>query len=267
MIGRWWWHQTYAWGRFATERAMTRLARLFGYYIYVGRMPPSDSIDEHVGTLLSQLQINCVIDVGAHFGEFGVLLRDIGYRGDIVSFEPVPENFTVLKRQAAGDPKWKHYQLAVGDCDGEASMYITNAANLSSLLRPIPAADPGLLHGMELKRVARVQVCRLDNMLDECVGHIRRPRIYLKTDAQGYDMQVIRGAANCLGDIPAVQAEVIVRPMYEGETGYLKFMAQMNAMGFELTALVPVLRDDALRLIAFDCVMIQGARLGAPVGN
>src|SRR5437868_7811678 len=39
--------------------------------------------------VLGKLSINCVLDVGANRGQFGTLLRGIGYTGWIISFEPI----------------------------------------------------------------------------------------------------------------------------------------------------------------------------------
>jgi len=39
--------------------------------------------------VLRRLDINCVLDVGANQGQYGLMLRGLGYSGYIVSFEPV----------------------------------------------------------------------------------------------------------------------------------------------------------------------------------
>ena len=39
--------------------------------------------------MLRATDVNCVIDVGANVGQFGIALRRAGYRGCIVLFEPV----------------------------------------------------------------------------------------------------------------------------------------------------------------------------------
>jgi hypothetical protein len=56
-----------------------------------------------IETLFDTLAINCVIDVGAYHGEYGQLLRAIGYKGRIVSFEPVKSSYDILSKRAAGD--------------------------------------------------------------------------------------------------------------------------------------------------------------------
>lgn len=38
--------------------------------------------------VLLRLEIDCVFDVGANCGQYGQNLREIGYRGTILSFEP-----------------------------------------------------------------------------------------------------------------------------------------------------------------------------------
>ena len=57
------------------------------------RYPSVESLDDHLATLLRRLRIECVVDVGAHHGEFGLSLRRQGYSGRIVSFEPASESF------------------------------------------------------------------------------------------------------------------------------------------------------------------------------
>ena len=42
-------------------------------------------VAEHLEALFRRLEIDCVLDVGAHLGQFGRLLRGWGYRGTIIS--------------------------------------------------------------------------------------------------------------------------------------------------------------------------------------
>src|ERR1700686_1867632 len=64
--------------------------------------------------LLTQLDVDCVLDVGANRGQFAQELRGIGYNGQIISFEPIASEFSVLRRKFANDSKWRGYQIALG---------------------------------------------------------------------------------------------------------------------------------------------------------
>jgi len=78
-------------------------AVLNGCGLDVIRYQSPNTIEGHLHRLLPSLNVNCVIDVGAHHGEFARLVRQVGYRGRIVSFEPVSTNFAVLQRARRGD--------------------------------------------------------------------------------------------------------------------------------------------------------------------
>src|SRR5205823_5261370 len=75
-------------------------------------------------TLLHRLRVNCVIDVGAHCGEYGRQLRGAGYRGQIVSFEPVAASFASLERRSLRDPGRSVHRLALGSAPGRATMHV-----------------------------------------------------------------------------------------------------------------------------------------------
>ena len=85
--------------------------------------------------LFEMYGVNCVIDVGAHEGEYAKRLREGGYEGRIVSFEPVPRAFAGLERAAAGDRAWHVHQLALGREDGVSTMNAV-PGTLSSLRPP-----------------------------------------------------------------------------------------------------------------------------------
>ena len=57
--------------------------------------------------LLETLDINCVLDVGANKGQFVEKVRGIGFRGRIVSFEPLRREFTQLSSRFRGDAQWR----------------------------------------------------------------------------------------------------------------------------------------------------------------
>src|SRR4051812_42401710 len=88
-----------------------------------------------IPTLLEMYGVNCVIDVGAHAGQYGERLRAGGYRGRIVSFEPTPAGFAELERTAAGDDNWMGHRLALGSEDGTTMMNAV-PGTLSSILEP-----------------------------------------------------------------------------------------------------------------------------------
>jgi len=84
--------------------------------------------------LFEMYGVDCVIDVGAHEGEYAERLRAGGYEGEIVSFEPVPRAFAELERKAAADDEWSAHPFALGREDGSTTMNVV-PGTLSSILR------------------------------------------------------------------------------------------------------------------------------------
>ena len=61
-----------------------------------------------------------MFDVGANEGQYAHMLRDkVGYAGLIVSFEPIPEAFRILRKKSKGDPRWLVVEGAIGEADAE----------------------------------------------------------------------------------------------------------------------------------------------------
>jgi FkbM family methyltransferase len=226
---------------------------------HLGRLPGVEVLGSHLLTVFTQLNVNCVLDVGAHVGQYGRFLRNIGYRGEIVSFEPVSANFAILEKRCEGDEKWRAFRLALGHETGTEPINVARITQFSSFLSPNRYSHDQYGGFSDVDRIETVEMTRLDRVFDECTSRVADPRVFLKLDTQGYDLNVLRGAGACLSRIVALQSELSVKPIYEGMTDYVAAMSCMNRMGFELTAVFPVNREQHLQIVEFDSIMVASA--------
>ena len=91
----------------------------------------------HLHWLFAAVQVNTVLDVGAHLGEYGIWLRRNGFEGKILSFEPVRGNFEQgLAGKSAGDARWDVVNIALGSEDRTADINVMNETSLSCIPRP-----------------------------------------------------------------------------------------------------------------------------------
>ena len=66
--------------------------------------------------LMKEYQIDTVIDVGANIGLYGrKLIKNLNYKGDIYSFEPMAKEFKGLKNESKNFEKWTVFNEALGD--------------------------------------------------------------------------------------------------------------------------------------------------------
>jgi FkbM family methyltransferase len=131
-----------------------------------------------------------VFDVGANVGRYSteVLNRFPGLQ--LYAFEPSAVAFAELEA-ALGD-RGQAFQLALADVDAERPLYGDRpGSELASLVR----RD---LHrfNIEVAQTETVQVRRLDTFCDE---HGIDRIDWLKIDAEGSELEVLRGAGDMLG--------------------------------------------------------------------
>jgi FkbM family methyltransferase len=207
--------------------------------------------------ILRKLLINCVFDVGANRGQFGMMLRQIGYRGWILSFEPVRANVAVLEKVAAAAEPWRVFPYALGANNGRQKINVTDETVFSSFLTPSQESQTRFPRN-RVTRTEEVEVLRLDSVFDTCIDGIPSPRIYLKLDTQGFDLEVAKGAESVLDRILALQTEIAFRYIYNDMHGFAASISQFQDYGFEVVDFIPVARDtDQLRVIEMDCVMVR----------
>jgi FkbM family methyltransferase len=193
-------------------------------------------------------EVDVVVDVGANAGQYGEQLREGGYRGRLVSLEPVTEAYEELRRRASADGAWEAVHVAASDADGELTLNVTDDSRSSSALpRNERFADKP---GWGAKESRTVAARRLDAMADELL----RPgeRAFLKIDVQGYERQVIEGAGAALGRFQGIELELSVTALYEGQPSLAEMLPLLAARGFRPVSLEPILLDDDGLLMELD---------------
>jgi FkbM family methyltransferase len=155
-------------------KLIASMAEMMGFFI--GRLPPvSDNLQSHLKLLFERLEINCVLDIGAHYGEYGKLLRDNGYTGRIISWEPVSKNFQELIKLAGSDKSWIAYNFALGNSECRSDIHITEATNLASFLMPSEYGHKQLGGKISIKGTEAVDIKRLDTIFEDCMAGIGEP--------------------------------------------------------------------------------------------
>ena len=224
----------------------------------VRRLDPFLRLEDYLHYVLFPfLGINCVLDVGAHVGEYGQRLRDAGYRGEIVSFEPVASTFDALARRAARDPHWRVHNIGLSETNDSIDINVAQATQFSSLRQPRHDVTEFVNHGNVVAHHESITVRRLDSVFDEVTDRISTPRAFLKMDTQGWDLQVTAGATGVLDRIEGLQSELSILPIYDGMPDYRTSLSAFGALDFEMSTLFPVSRDRHLRLVEFDCVFTR----------
>jgi FkbM family methyltransferase len=241
------------------RRLASRAARRLGYY--VTRDPAPILQAEHLRRLFTALRIDCVLDIGAHRGDFGAWLRTIGYAGLIISFEPVSENYEILRERTERDKRWHAHRIALGARAGIAEMQIFEGNTFHSFLESSAFGRDRFADRMELTRRESVRVERLDTMLPELLRDVAEPHVFMKVDTQGFDLEVIRGLGAEIRHVSAIQMEIAVKPIYECATnGFVDAWTELDQLGFQVSAMFPVTYDaDGISLVEFDCVMCRRA--------
>lgn len=200
--------------------------------------------------LLRRFAPSLVLDVGANAGIYGRELRQVGYGGRIVSFEPLSAAYAALAAEAARDGRWEAVNLALGAAAGTAELNVA-ANSWSSSLRPMLPAHVDAAPDSRYVGRETVRVETLDAVFGRWAG--ADDRVWLKIDTQGHERDVLAGAAECLAHIQTVELEMSPVGLYEGEMLFTEMFDWLTARGFVCVHLQPGLYDPAdERLLSLD---------------
>lgn len=170
-------------------------------------MNPAEAIARH------GLKLHGVIQVGSHWGEEQPIWTALGLPA--IHFEPVRANVEKLRAACAGH-RARVIDLALGNRKERAliNTETSNGGQSCSLLQP-------KLHLQEFPQIAfdgseQVLVWRLDDVHEIYQPDLLDGYDFLYMDAQGYELEILKGAARTLDQISAIITEVNRGELFEG---------------------------------------------------
>ena len=215
-------------------------------------LPRLASLSHLRATLLGR-GIDLVIDVGANCGQFARDLRSVGFAGEIISFEPLAKYREHLQRQAETDGRWRCFAFALGHSTEERLLNVYRDDSFSSVHSINEAGQEQFGALVDLVDVERVEMRKLDDISEE-LGISSGKRILLKTDTQGHDADVIRGARQTLRNVTDVLTEATVRSIYGGTSTLDEMSKILLDEGFAHGGMFPIAYvKGAFELIEMDC--------------
>jgi FkbM family methyltransferase len=168
-----------------------------------------------------------VLDIGANVGD---TVREFSFvfgNPLIHAFEPSPKTFQTLKANTSYIPAITLNNVGLGSRRSELSFHESEKPEMSSFLAP--AKDCWV----ESQSLQELPVRTVD---DYCLEHSIDRIDVLKSDTQGYDLEVLRGAESMLtsGRVRLVYLEIIFSEMYSGLPGLDEIYRYLCDRGFGL---------------------------------
>lgn len=207
------------------RRLARRIVRAAGFS---RRIAPSFS------EVMFSLGTDLVLDVGANDGAYGREIRDAGYRGRILSFEPNPQAFRRLENAVNRDAAWKIEPLGLGDETKVLKLNISNADVFSSFKNLNAFGE--MSSGSQVVDEVEVQVVRLDDYLKRYDVHVNNA--YLKVDTQGFEREVLAGMGERISEVSAIQIEAPLVSSYMNDFDWVESILYMRERGFEVATVV-----------------------------
>ena len=232
-----------------------KLTRQFG--VEVHKANPFTVPEWRVAQMLNRHGIQTFLDVGANDGAYAIELLENGFLGSILSFEPLPDVWEILRQKAArAHSRWNVAPcIALSDQNGEAEF--TEAGNTvsSSLLSMLDSHINAAPQSRPLGKIT-VQTVRLDDfLLKEPVAS----PVFLKIDVQGAEMLVLEGATRALQDVVVgIQVEMSLVPLYEGQALYWEVDSFLRGKGFKCSHIIPGFSDpETLHTFQYDGIYFR----------
>jgi FkbM family methyltransferase len=212
---------------------------------------------EQLVAILRANGITTVFDVGANTGQYATWLRQSGYEGHIVSFEPLSDAHEMLQEAAAGDGSWTVApRMALGHRIGKAVINRSAESDMSSIL-PLTKAALAFTPSSQMTDSEEVGLTTVDEIFDRYATP--NDTVFIKVDTQGYESAVLLGAMQTMPRIAGWQLELSLVQMYEGEPPWQEVLDVLADLGYEPHLIIPgYFSRHIARMLQFDGVFFRG---------
>jgi FkbM family methyltransferase len=239
------------------KKAIKRLALSLGYVIKrtTSHSSGSDFVED-LGRLIGRDKSPTVFDVGANVGQTARRFRAEFPSARIYSFEPVRNTYEKLKEAINSDPLIFCFNIALGAAKGQAEIYKNENSELNSFKQQ--------RCNMGVHQTETVQIETIDGI---CAGKGVSTIEILKSDTEGFDLEVMRGGEGLFRTerIKSVVVEVTFDYDDLAHTNFFKLLEFLAGYGFSIMSMYDVVFMPGSGRISHFNVMFVHKSLGDAV--
>lgn len=188
-------------------------------------------LSDHVksGNLVTENSI--MLDVGAYKGDFSKQMLAESNLDKAILFEANTDNFNDLQNIFLNQDNISLFNYAVGNENGESIFHCDSDLATGSIL-PYKYREND---NSDVKR-HQVKLIKLDSFFQTNPSSQRIALI--KTDTQGYDLQVLQGAENTIANHqPWLIIELIFTPLYKNQSDPHQIISWLAERGYRLAGI------------------------------
>ncbi|MBO0711217.1 MAG: FkbM family methyltransferase [Acetobacteraceae bacterium] len=242
------------------KRAIERAAKRQGINVIPDWRLSSLPLVTKLRQIFEHFGIDTVLDIGANRGQFSDLLRhQVGFRGFIHSFEPDPALAGALSERARSDASWTVYPIALGAAAEEKVFNRMNNSEFNSFHAPLRTQPDRFIESNHIVASFPLDIATLDAMADRFGDPAK---LYVKIDTQGFDLEVLKGGASLLRQVPAAQTELSFQPVYDGSPSFTESLSAFREVGLVVSDFFLISSDPGLAAVEFDCLLVRDGRAG-----
>ena len=228
------------------------LKKILNNYGYTfNKIKKSNSIIDIIKYRLKHNKCNTLLDIGANKGDFTGELLDHFKKKFLI--EPNPNLINNLKDRFSSNKHLEISNCAIDIKNSVKKFYITNdtGATLSSSKKQNNTLKKNLKK-TNIISVKKIKFYRLDFFLKNRLRS--NDSIFLKTDTQGNDYEVLKSLGNKLKFIKYIKIEMSIIPMYVNQDYHWKILDFMKKNNFEPVFFENGIRNTVGKMIEYDCL-------------
>lgn len=178
---------------------------------------------------LQQMNIDTIIDIGAHTGESASKFMSMFPIASIYSFEPLRDCFQKLKELSRTSDRFFAYNKAIGSQLGTIQMNRSSFSPSSSILEMnTPHKD-----AFPFTRDSTAEEVELSTLDFEAKNFPKSANTLVKIDTQGYELEVLRGASNYLHYVNILIIELSFARLYCDQPLFEDVYEYLTNRGFQ----------------------------------
>jgi FkbM family methyltransferase len=224
------------------KAGLRRLIESLGYELRRKHVPYTNCWSD-VARLLKAVEAPIIVDVGANIGQSCTEMLHVLPLASVHCIEPDPDSYSKLCSNVGAFTGVKTWQLAMGSGEGLVALNRNVSPDTNSFLKPsafIQQENWRKLMSPESEMDVRMTT------LESWAANHRLEKIHLlKTDCQGYDLNVLKGAEALLrcGKIDLLVCEVLLTPLYDQQAWFEDILGFTRNLGYRLHGLYDLNRD------------------------